>query len=118
MSKVLEWVLKLTPTGSLTAGGSLRLTQVWLLRPGFVGGLMAGEPAAMSPAIQHHVLGFSHLLHSSWQPAEGAFSLYFLGPPCSLEQKDGCCKDVRSFSCFMNWCRSRRVLSSALLGQV
>lgn len=50
---------------------------------------MAGEPAAMSPAIQHHVLGFSHLLHSSWPPAEGAFSLRVLGPPCGLIRKKG-----------------------------
>lgn len=70
-----------TSAASPATRGALALAQVGPLRvlqPGLPNGLITGEPAAMSPAIQHHVLGFSHLLHTSWLPGEGAFSFYVL----------------------------------------
>lgn len=66
-----------TSTASSSTRGALALTKMGslcVLQPGLAYGLITGELAAMSPAIQHHVLGFSHLLHTSWQSGEGALS--------------------------------------------
>lgn len=70
-----------TPAASPATRGAFALAQVGplaILQPGLPNGLIAGEPTAMSPSIQHHVLGFSHLLHTSRFSGEGSFSLCVL----------------------------------------
>lgn len=72
---------ELTSTASSATRGALALTKMGslcVLQPGLAYGLITGELAAMSPAIQHHVLGFSHLLHTSWLSGEGALSFCVL----------------------------------------
>lgn len=76
------WLWKeLTSTASSDTRGALVRTQMGslgVLQPGLAYGLITGELATMSPAIQHHVLGFSHLLHTSWLSWEGALSFCVL----------------------------------------
>lgn len=100
-----------TSTASSSTRGALALTKMGslcVLQPGLAYGLITGEPAAMSPAIQHHVLGFSHLLHTSWRSGEGALSF------CVLLRNHSTRRQQKPLGCSLICVLSARILQIKL----